>query len=139
MCPRSIDGYPLYTVDCYGGVRGPLRMLKPNPNSRGYHNVSLVRHDSGKPVVKSFHVHTLVASAFCGPPVEEVNHKDTDKANNRWHNLEWVTSSFNKLHATALGMYPVGPAHHNFKDGTSDRGRVARRTSIKQLYTKDQT
>lgn len=132
MCPRLIEGYSLYTVDCYGGVAGPKGMLKGSLNSRGYLNVSLVRHDPRR--VLSHSVHRLVASAFCGHADKEVNHIDTDKANNLWHNLEWLTSSANKLHATALGLYPTGPAHYKFKDGSSDRGRIARRAATKANY-----
>ena len=132
MCPRLIEGYPLYSVDCYGGISGPKGMLKGNLNSRGYVNVSLVRHNPRR--VMSHSVHRLVATAFCLPLNKEVNHIDTNKVHNSWYNLEWLTSSENKLHATALGLYPTGPAHYKFKDGSSDRGRVARRAATKANY-----
>ena len=99
--------------------------------------MSLVNRDTfGARRVKSFTVHSLVAWLFvtCPPDATEVNHKDADKSNSAASNLEWVTSSANKLHATAFGLYPVGSKHHNYVDGTSDRGRVARRAQVKQHY-----
>ncbi len=46
-------------------------------------------------------VHRIVAGAFLGIPIEdmEVNHKDGDKTNNHVSNLEWVTKSENEKHS----------------------------------------
>jgi len=46
-------------------------------------------------------VHRVVAGAFLGIPIEdmEVNHKDGDKTNNHVSNLEWVTKSENEKHS----------------------------------------
>lgn len=134
---RSIPNYPNYSVDTAGVVYGPKGPLKPNPNSRGYSNVSLVSWTLGKRSVKSHSVHRIVAEVFLGVPKEymEVNHRNADKTDNRLGNLEWVTSSANKLHATAHGLYPVGQQHHNYTDGRSDRGRVARRASTRKQYS----
>lgn len=45
-------------------------------------------------------VHKLVAESFVDGWFEgaEVNHKDLNKLNNRWDNLEWVTHSENSKH-----------------------------------------
>ena len=133
----SIPNYPNYSVTADGVIHGPKGPLKPNVNSRGYCNVSLVSWAGGLRKVKSHSVHRLVAEAFLGTPTSymEVNHKDGDKTNNPVDNLEWVTSTANKLHATALGLYPTGTQHHNYTDGRSDRGRVARRATIRQQYS----
>lgn len=67
-------------------------------------------------------VHRIVAETFL-PRTRacfvEVNHKDCDKRNNSTKNLEWVTSSENKLHAIANGRYAVGEHSHFAK--LSDR------------------
>jgi hypothetical protein len=61
-------------------------------------------------VRKAEQVHTLVAREFIGPrPAgKEVNHKDTNKHNNRWDNLEYLTPSENQLHARRMGVGAVG-------------------------------
>lgn len=56
-----------------------------------------------------FLVHRLVALAYISNPsrLPEVNHKDGIHANNIFGNLEWVTSSQNKIHALKSGR-PFG-------------------------------
>jgi len=63
--------------------------------------------------------HRLVMELFKGIDVDrpEVNHIDGNKRNNQLSNLEWVTSSENKLHALRLGLKvnPFGATAHGFK------------------------
>lgn len=49
-------------------------------------------------------VHRLVAAEFADKPAgcNYVNHKDGDRQNNIWHNLEWVTQSENIRHMYAM-------------------------------------
>ena len=59
---------------------------------------------------KRFNIHRLVAEAFIGPCPKGfvVNHKDGNKDNNYYENLEYVTQSQNIKHAFATGLnYPV--------------------------------
>lgn len=51
--------------------------------------------------------HQIVASHFHGdrPPGLTVNHKDGNKTNNRFQNLEYVTRSENTLHAISSGLH----------------------------------
>lgn len=50
-------------------------------------------------------VHRVVATAFIGDPPKghQVNHKDSDRANNQSLNLEWVSCSDNHRHAIQKG------------------------------------
>ena len=50
----------------------------------------------------SVHVHRLVAIAFLGEPENKelvVNHIDSNRANNKVENLEWVTQQQNCIHS----------------------------------------
>lgn len=94
---RDIKGYEgLYQVSNTGKVRNisynyQLRLYcRPD----GYEQVILCKN--GK--VKAFRVHRLVAEAFI-PNINdlpEVNHKDENKLNNYYENLEWCDSLYNK-------------------------------------------
>ena len=54
-------------------------------------------------------VHRLVAKAFVPGYFEgaQVNHKDGNKGNNAWWNLEWVTARQNNHHARLTGLNPL--------------------------------
>lgn len=142
-CPVSlpVTNFPNYHVRSDGVIVGPKGPLKPNKNSRGYGNVSLVSWVDGKRTVKSHAVHRLVAEEFVPrqhPEQTEVNHKDGDKMHNHPDNLEWLTSTQNKKHATALGLYPTGELHHNWAGGRADHHRrEAERTVIRNQYEKE--
>ena len=115
---KDIDGYAgIYQVSSLGRTRSldrtlPTarnrmqtfkgRILRPNIHKDGYHCRSLQK--SGKIRIRL--VHQLVASAFIGscPDGMEVNHKDGDKSNNSYTNLEYVTASENCLHAHRTGL-----------------------------------
>lgn len=59
-------------------------------------------------------IHRLVAAAFCPrqrPEQLVVNHKDGNKLNNHYSNLEWVTHSENMQHAHDAGLWQAGPTH----------------------------
>lgn len=54
---------------------------------------------------KQSYVHRMVATAFCEgrANAREVNHINSDRADNRAVNLEWVTREGNALHAHNMG------------------------------------
>lgn len=93
---RSIDR----CVNHYSGgkSRKKGKMLRPGRSLDHYYTVSLCR--------KTQKVHRLVAQAFVDNPFNKkvVNHKDGDKTNNHYTNLEWVTHKENIRHALRNGF-----------------------------------
>jgi hypothetical protein len=113
-----------YEVSNLGKIRNykSKKILRVGPNKNGYYRVRV----SYKYIKASFMVHVLVARAFIGPsPFEgfafeykydfavptkfDVNHKDLDKSNNKWDNLEWLTRLGNMQHAVINGVH-FGPS-----------------------------
>lgn len=82
------------------------RIIKPSLSPKGYPRLSL----SIDGIKFNRFVHTLVAQAFLGerPIGYEVNHKDGNKQNNTSSNLEYVTSTGNKEHASKLFLLAFG-------------------------------
>ena len=103
---RDIKGYEgKYQVSNLGEIRsldykhtGKTRILKPATDRYGYKTIGLCKN--GKQ--KKFFIHRLVAEAFLLNPngLLEVNHKDEDKANNIYSNLEWCTNEYNINYGT---------------------------------------
>lgn len=95
----------------------PGRHLAPRPDAKGYLRV----HPTKDGVQKGVRVHRAVAMAFiCAPPTPEhqVNHKDGDRLNNHFSNLEWMTCRENIRHAIDHGLRAtplVGEKHPRSK------------------------
>jgi len=89
------------------------RKLKDHSNGRGYRKTTLTI--SGKQVQR--YVHRLVAELYVENPnnLNQVNHKDGDKSNNHYSNLEWVTSLANVTHAIKNGFFPKSTEYWNSK------------------------
>lgn len=99
--PIKLDEH--YKVDNTGKVFGKRgHELKQFKNRCGYHQVKICT--CGKQ--KTCSVHRLVAEAFCDNYSEglEVNHKDGNKSNNHYTNLEFCTRSENIRHAERIGL-----------------------------------
>lgn len=105
---KSYEG--IYEISNYGNVRSLPRLssqgarlkgklLSGTINGVGYRQVSLYKGE-GK---LDQRIHLLVAHAFVkneDPKVNiVVNHKDGNKTNNFWMNLEWTTYSINSVHS----------------------------------------
>jgi hypothetical protein len=99
-----------YSVSDTGSVRNDntSHILKPQDNGKGYMGVILLINR--KPTHK--YVHRLVAAAFVENPkgYPDVNHKDGNKLNNNYTNLEWCTKAYNI-------EYSRGKAVAQIKDG----------------------
>lgn len=136
-----VQGWP-YIVSNYGNVRRTVKrkgtragvILKPTRGggpSRPYPVVTL--HDCGKN--RTVAVHKLVADAFLGPCPEglEINHKDQDSSNSHADNLEYLTSSQNKLQAVANGY--CGSRRYNARFTEADIVKI--REEAKHARIKD--
>lgn len=96
---KDIQGYEgYYQISSEGNVRNVKtnQILIGDTNNIGYRRVTLY-----SPTKKRFFIHRLVALHFCEGYKKNlvVNHKDGNKLNNNYQNLEWVTRSQNDLHA----------------------------------------
>lgn len=100
---KAIEQDPRYVVTTMGDIYFLPRGTKIEPflNRKGYQQVKLGKHDT-------YSVHRLVAFAFVHnydpENLDQVNHIDGNKENNRADNLEWVDNSGNQVHAFKLGL-----------------------------------
>lgn len=97
---RDIEGYEgLYRISNYGNVYSVRRKrnLKPHTDTRGYLGVALQKGEW-----KRYLIHRLVAQAFVPNPnnLPQVNHKDENKTNNYYENLEWCDQAYNNAYGT---------------------------------------
>jgi hypothetical protein len=115
---KSINGYEsLYEVSEYGKVRSfdnirvskngsqklyKGKILKGVVNSVGYLCYDLFNNG----IRKNTKAHFLVASEFISerPLKMVINHKDGDKINNHFSNLEWISQKENCIHAFKKGL-----------------------------------
>jgi hypothetical protein len=111
----AIDGKLGYQINCYGAVKSlerkvrgrgagltPIKekILKSMDNGRGYLRVTFGKY------IKGDYIHRLVAQTFIPNPnnLPTVNHKDLNKKNNYYKNLEWCTYPENCTHALLNGV-----------------------------------
>ncbi len=100
---KEVEGYEgIYQVSSLGRIKRKLEsgemLIKISDAAHGYKRVSLKQ--DGK--LKTCSVHRLVAQAFIPNPnnLQEVNHKDEDKTNNKISNLEWCDRKYNMNYGT---------------------------------------
>jgi hypothetical protein len=103
---KDIPDYEgLYQVSNLGDIRSLKRKkainLLPSIGTDGYYRLNL--HKNGG---KTSSIHRIVAQAFIPNPDNkpQVNHKDGNKLNNHFDNLEWCTPKENTNHAHLTGL-----------------------------------
>jgi len=134
----EIYGYPDYFISSYGNVmsckRGKSKPLILHNDKKGYLRVSLGANR------ESNLVHRLVAKAFIHNPdnYSQVNHKDTNKKNNKVSNLEWCTNSMNMAHAIENGLRASFKGQLNGRCILSESDVLEIRAKSKSGYSKPQ-
>lgn len=108
--------YSVERMDALGRERGG-RVLKPKYNNRGYLMVSLYKNGE----LKNRTVHRIVAEAFIPNPKGflEINHKDENKSNNEFSNLEWCTREYNNNYGTLIERISKRVRAVNIKTGAA--------------------
>lgn len=110
----------LYTISDTGMVYNIKRnkYLK-NVNNKRYLVVLLYKNNKRK----MFYVHRLVADAFCEKCNNKkyVNHKDHNRTNNNYKNLEWVTAKENTIHHINSDFYNKKKVSESEKKKIKDR------------------
>lgn len=106
-----------YQVSNIGRVkslnRGNPIIMRPVVSRKGYARLCFGADYKTKNVM----IHRLVALYFCGgySPNKEINHKDCDKLNNNFNNLEWVSRRENTNYSKKMGLYLKGDKHPRSK------------------------
>ena len=126
-----------YEISEYGVVRRttwckrvPIgHILKAHSTPDGYMKVTYRKRGKSKTI----HVHILVARKFIGPCPDgkEVNHKDLDKKNNHYSNLEYRTHKSNIKHAVSHGA-PFRGSGENLGNG---KLKIKEVKKIRELYS----
>lgn len=107
---RKVEGYgDKYLVTSCGKIYSLLnsKFLKPQKSRKGYLFVNL----SYKSKCFRVPIHRLVAKAFLDNPNNYpcVNHKDENKENNNFLNLEWCTWQYNKEYSSSKTVNLIDP------------------------------
>lgn len=131
---RIIEEFPNYMVSEFGEVLHIKsgRFRKKQKSTNGYYHLNFNIPGKNKIITKK--LHRLVALCFIGQPPEGknlINHKDGNKLNNHYSNLEWVNELENSSHAAKLGLY--GPPVKLFGE---DSG-VSKLTEVDVLNIRD--
>lgn len=128
----------IYLVDQFGNVYNKDKeKLKQHFNQDGYPQITLSRGGDYKPKAGRVKVHRMVAELFVTKNESdvklEVNHKDFNRANNYYKNLEWVTHKENIHYSLKAGRIPLG----NFSGEKNPKGKLTERDVkfIRDLYS----
>lgn len=141
-CWKDIKGYEKYQISNFGRVRRKAKivkvgiknvkkafkeeqLLKPLKFTKGYLGIKLYNNSGAK----NYKIHRLVAEAFIPNPdnLEQVNHIDGDKTNNKVNNLEWCSCQENMEHSYRIGLRDKTKLAENMRKlGKSKKGLESR-------------
>lgn len=95
----KIKSLPKLVNNRFKDISKAERILKPSKAKNGYLRVVLVKNGAKK----YMSVHRLIAITFLPNNfgLEQVNHKNKNKEDNRVENLEWCTSKYNTRYSVA--------------------------------------
>lgn len=103
---KKIEEATNYEISNLGKVKNSItgQILKGRLCKNGYLQVSIKIIEDNK--FHNRYIHRLVAQYWLENPENkrEVNHKDGNKQNNIFNNLEWVTPSENQKHRHSIGI-----------------------------------
>ena len=110
MVFKDIPGYEGYYKISSNGKVWSVRnqcYLKVHKNKSGYNWVWI--QGSTRKERNHFYLHRLVAQSFISNPENklEVNHKDGNKDNCDYTNLEWMTHKENIIHGHQTGLWKI--------------------------------
>jgi hypothetical protein len=116
----NYDIYP--NGDIYSHLSG--KFLKQYVGLNGYKVVNICTPADNKKIPRC--VHSLVATMYVHKPrkTDVVNHKDSNRLNNDYHNLEWVSNSDNLKHGWSHGNMKRGEDTKMAKLTTADVVKV---------------
>jgi hypothetical protein len=133
---KDIPGYEgKYQASTLGRVRSLKRGLilkgRELKNKRN-RTIPYLRHGL---CGKDWLAHRLIAFVFIPNPENkaEVNHKDGNKQNNRVDNLEWATSSENRIHAFKNGYQDKTIRLSKLRVGTKSSNNKLSEDQVRQL------
>ena len=117
-----VQGFENYTISNFGRIisyaQKKPKLLRPQTDAMGYLHYRLYnRTETDELNVQLFKGHRLVGMYFLPKPKEEpgipleINHRDGNKSNNHFSNLEWITRSENLKHAIRTGLKRTFPAN----------------------------
>lgn len=122
MRTKQLDDFSKYVIYDDGRIWSLSKkcFMAPSLTLDGYPQSVFVTPRAANGYRKSIKMHRLIAEAFVPNPngYKEVNHKDGNKLNNHWTNLEWCTRSENIRHCHRLGLRSSrGSNNGNYKTG----------------------
>lgn len=128
----------LYKISSSGLVWGLKRKIfhKPHTNRKGYLCIDLYKNG----IPKRFPVHSLVSYNFIGPRPKglQVNHKDGNKVNNHYLNLEYASAKDNIRHAFKNGLINMrGENNHAAKLSQLQVNEIRKRFNKGDILQKD--